>query len=113
MRRPDIKLGHGGDIHRHSAFSLLGRGTDDKLMTQGRERRVEGSSDELRKGTSKGHCLFPGTRLGRIWGSGWTRRRARVGKLQEHDKKSGEVGSALPSVLECVTFGKSLNVPQP
>lgn len=59
-RRPEIKLGHGGDIHRHSAFSLLGRGTDDKLMTQGRERRLEGSSDELRKGLLRATAFFQG-----------------------------------------------------
>lgn len=59
-RRPEIKLGHSGGMHRHSAFSLLGRGTDDKLMTQGRERGVEGSSDELRKGLIRAIAFFQG-----------------------------------------------------
>lgn len=47
--------------------------------------------DGTRQGLLRAIALFSGTRLGFIiWGSGWTRLRARVGKLREHYERIGE-----------------------
>lgn len=58
VRRPEMKPGHGGGIHRHSAFILLGWGTDDKLMTQGRERSRREQLAQMRswKMAPERHC---------------------------------------------------------
>lgn len=77
----------------HNAFCLLGREIVDRLLTHGRERS-EITDEALKDETSVGvgwkfsegvlrAITLSGTRSGfLIWGSGWTRPSATMGKLK-------------------------------
>ena len=66
----------------------------------------------LREGVLRAITLFSGTRSGfLIWGSGWTRPSATMGKLKEHYKRTRETEAVLVTVIGSVTtLGKLLNL---